>query len=37
MDRLEQNQVELRRDMNFVKGKVYQMLEALLVRYKNNI
>lgn len=37
MEHLEQNQVELREDMDVVKGKVDQMLEAMLAMSKNNL
>lgn len=37
MDHLEHNQVELRKHMNHMKGKMDQMLEALLAQSKNNL
>ncbi|CAL5208145.1 unnamed protein product [Lathyrus oleraceus] len=37
MEPLEQNQVELRKNMNDMKFKVYQMLEAMLSHSKNNL
>lgn len=36
MERLEQNQVMLREDMNAMNSKVEHMLEALLALSKNN-
>lgn len=37
MERLEQNQVEMRKDMKDMKVKMHQMLEALIARSKNNL
>lgn len=37
MKRLEKNQVEMRMDMNNIKGNMYQMLEVMLAQSKNNL
>lgn len=37
MERLEKNQVKLRKDVNNMKGKMDQILEAMLAQSKNNL